>query len=318
MERLIAIVGPTATGKSDLALALAERLPIEIISGDSMMIYRHMDIGTAKPTLAERQLALHHMIDIVEPWQEFTVVDFLAQTRELISAINRRGNLPVIVGGTGLYFKALLEEYQFSPAPKDPVLREHLQTICGSRNAGFGHRWLQELSPLAAARLHPNDEQRIIRALEVYLLSGETVSTERQDPAIDNYDAVVIGLRMDRKLLYQRINKRVDLMFECGLLEEFQQLQTLGVTREHQAMKAIGYKEIVDAIAAGEPLKIARDKIKQHTRNYAKRQFTWFNRMPYIRWIDLDDPSGAQPIERCLHWITERWPELAEKTGGNE
>lgn len=312
MERVIAIVGATATGKSDLAIALAEQLPIEIISGDSMMIYRGMDIGTAKPTPAERAGVPHHMIDIREPWQEFAVVEFIAETRRLISTISARGNLPVIVGGTGLYIKALLEEYHFSPAPKDAELRQHLQFICERREAGFGHRWLQALNPAAAKRLHPNDEQRIVRALEVYLLSGTDVSGDSEGKSASPYDALVIGLQMERGELYQRINNRVSNMVEQGLLNEINILRSQGMTREHQAMKGIGYKELLH-VDTEEDLRIALEKVKQHTRNYAKRQITWFNRMPYIRWVDVSRSEKDSLVQQCFEWIFQRWGDIREK-----
>ena len=289
MEKLIVIIGPTAVGKTKLSIDLALKLGTQIISGDSMLVYRSMDIGTAKPTMAERGGVVHHLIDVLEPTAEFNVVDFKENAQRLITHINNKGHIPILAGGTGLYVRALLEGYQFSEAPSDEKLRQELAAIAEKYGREHLHNLLAKVQPETAARLHPNDVRRVIRALEVHHLSGETVSQEK---AVENtllYDAVVIGLNMDRKTLYSRINKRVDIMLEQGLIDEVAGLLRQGVPPDCQAMKGIGYKEIVEHLTQGQDLLAAVDKLKQATRNFAKRQLTFYRRMPYITWYNVDE-----------------------------
>lgn len=289
MNRLIVIIGPTAVGKTKLSIDLAKRLDTQIISGDSMLVYQGMDIGTAKPDMTERDGIVHHLIDILEPQQEFNVVDFQQYAGKLINQINAEGRIPILAGGTGLYVRALLEGYQFNQAPSDDQLREKLAGLAKQHGNQYLHEVLQQVQPETAARLHPNDQRRIIRALEVHYLSGEAVS---QDKAVVNellYDALVIGLTMERSALYARINRRVDLMLEQGLVAEVARLLEQGVSPDCQAMKGIGYKEIIEHLLAGQELAIAVDQLKQATRNFAKRQLTFFRRMPYITWYAVDE-----------------------------
>lgn len=289
MNRLIVIIGPTAVGKTKLSIDLAKRLDTQIISGDSMLVYRGMDIGTAKPDLLERNGIVHHLIDILEPQQEFNVVDFQQYARNLITQINTEGRIPILAGGTGLYVRALLEGYQFNQAPSDERLREKLAGLANEHGNKYLHDLLEQVQPETAARLHPNDQRRIIRALEVHYLSGEAVS---QDKVVVNellYDAVVIGLTMERAALYERINQRVDQMLEQGLVDEVAGLLEQGITPDCQAMKGIGYKEIVEHLLDGQELTITINQLKQATRNFAKRQLTFFRRMPYITWYNVDE-----------------------------
>lgn len=288
MNRLIVIIGPTAVGKTKLSIDLAKRLDTQIISGDSMLVYRGMDIGTAKPDLLERDGIVHHLIDILEPQQEFNVVDFQQYARDLITKINTEGHIPILAGGTGLYVRALLEGYQFNQAPSDEKLREKLAGLANQHGNKYLHDLLKQVQPETAARLHLNDQRRIIRALEVHYLSGEAVS---QDKVVVNellYDAVVIGLTMERAVLYERINQRVDQMLEQGLLGEVAGLLEQGVAPDCQSMKGIGYKEIVEHLLGGQELTITINQLKQATRNFAKRQLTFFRRMPYINWYNID------------------------------
>ena len=287
---MIAVIGPTAVGKTKVSIDLAKMLNTEIISGDSMLVYKNMAIGTAKPSMSERSNVLHHLIDIVEPTADFSVVDFKALASEHITTINKQGKIPILAGGTGLYIKALLEGYQFNPTPSDEKLRADLDTLATEHGNQYLHDKLAQVVPSAAARLHPNDLRRVIRALEVYHLSGDTISqTKLVDEKELLYNAVVIGITMDRQLLYERINQRVDLMIEQGLVAEVEELLKCGVSPYCQAMQGIGYKEMIRHVQGDIELSTAIENIKQATRNFAKRQLTWYRKMPYITWFDVND-----------------------------
>jgi tRNA dimethylallyltransferase len=286
VDRLITIVGPTAVGKTRLAIDLALRLDTEIISGDALQVYRGLDIGTAKPTAAERRGVIHHLIDIVGPQEEFSVADFQARAATLVAAVNARGRIPILAGGTGLYVRSLLEDYRFNAAPGSEAIRRRLAELAERHGGEYLHSRLRAADPETAARLHPNDTRRIIRALESRELSGETVSRARNDAPV--YDSLVIGLTMDREKLYERINRRVDDMVAAGLVAEVAGLLAAGVAPSARSLQAIGYKELVDHLHGGRELAAAVADIKQATRNFAKRQFTWFKRMPYIHWVDVD------------------------------
>ena len=292
MERLIAIIGPTAVGKTKVSIDLARRLETQIISGDSMLVYRGLDIGTAKPDLAERRGIIHHLIDILEPDADFSVVDFQAYASRLVSSINCQGKIPILAGGTGLYVKALLEGYRFNPVTGDSEIRKRLTTLAEIQGKEFLHSMLIAVSPDIAAQLHPNDLRRVIRALEVHHLSGETISRSKAPPAALCYDALVLGLTTGREKLYQRINQRVDAMIASGLVDEVTRLLSAGVPADAQAMQGIGYKEIAAVLRGETDLPAGVDRIKQATRNFAKRQLTWFRKMPYIEWIDTDAFAG--------------------------
>lgn len=290
MERMIAVIGPTAVGKTKVSIDLAKMLNTEIISGDSMLVYKNMNIGTAKPSMIERSNVFHHLIDILEPSADFSVVDFKDLASQHITEINKQGKIPVLAGGTGLYIKALLEGYQFNPTPSDEKLRADLDKLAKEHGNQYLHDKLAEVVPTAAARLHPNDLRRVIRALEVYYLSGDTIS---QNKLLDQqqllYNAVVIGITMDRQLLYHRINQRVDIMIEQGLVNEVAMLLQSGISPDCQGMQGIGYKEIVSHLQGEIDLSTAIENIKQATRNFAKRQLTWYRKMPYITWFDVND-----------------------------
>ncbi|MEN6411185.1 MAG: tRNA (adenosine(37)-N6)-dimethylallyltransferase MiaA [Veillonellales bacterium] len=289
MERLIAIIGPTAVGKTKISIDLAKMLGTEIISGDSMLVYRGMNIGTAKPTLAERDGVIHHLIDILEPSEEFTVVDFQARASQCIADINRRGKLPILAGGTGLYVKALLEGYLFHPAPGDAEYRFHLEKLAQDHGNQYLHDRLARVDPITASRLHPNDQRRIVRALEVVHLGGDAFSSGTLSENKLIYDAVVIGLTIDRTILYQRINQRVDQMLEQGLVAEVKALLEQGISTGYQSMQGIGYKEIAAYLKGEADLSTASEKVKQATRHFAKRQLTWYRKMPYVVWFDVNE-----------------------------
>ena len=298
-EKLIVILGPTAVEKTALSVELAKRMDTEILSGDSMLVYRGFDIGSAKPTMEERQNVRHHLIDIREPWESYNVTDFKLEAEQLIHDINQRGKIPILAGGTGLYVKSLLEGYQFNTTEGDNEYRASLQKLAEVHGKEYVHAMLEKVNPEAAARLHVNDFRRVIRALEVAELGEEQISQEKRLSEQGDlvYDVYVVGLRRDRKLLYERINKRVDLMLENGLVDEVRRLLTDGISREMQAMKGIGYKETAAALAGEMSMEEAAELIKKSTRHFAKRQFTWYRKMPYIHWYDIDDMSEMEILQ---------------------
>jgi tRNA dimethylallyltransferase len=286
--KVVVILGPTATGKSSCGIMLAHKLDGEIISGDSMLVYKHMNIATAKPTAKELAEVEHHLVNILEPNENFNVVDFKAKAEVLIKDINARGRLPIIVGGTGLYIKALLEDYDFAQTQASSNLRMDLENYAIKEGNGALHKRLACLDPEAAKRLHSNDKRRVIRAIEV-AMEGEQVSQSHAKAS--PYDAHVFGLHMPRELLYLRINKRVDNMVYAGIFEETKRLLEMGVGEDAQAMKSIGYKQILSYFHGEYDKDTCIDKIKQATRNFAKRQFTWYKKMPYIHWIEVGEPA---------------------------
>ena len=293
-EKVLVILGPTATGKSHCAIEIAKKYNGEIISGDSMLVYKGMNIGTAKPTAEELALVPHHLVDILPPDASFSVVDFKQQAERLITEITARGHLPIIAGGTGLYIKALLEGYAFNEAEEDSELRRDLEREATEQGAQALHDRLRELAPQEAERIHPNNVRRVIRALES-ALQGESVN--QYGAAEMPYNALVVGLNMDRQALYARINKRVDLMLEAGLEQEVHELLEQGVHPDCQSMQSIGYRQMVWYIDAGMSYNDAVEKLKQATRNFAKRQLTWYKKMPYIHWLQLDaEPDYAQAV----------------------
>ena len=284
-ERLVVLIGPTAVGKTALSLALARRLDAEIISGDSMLFYRGFDIGTAKPMKEELSAVPHHFIDILAPEASFNVMDFQRLAREEIGRIAARGKLPLVVGGTGLYIKSLLEGYVFNETSGDRAYREKLERLAQEKGKAFVHGLLQEADPEAAARLHVNDFRRVVRALEVASLGNEHISEQREAAGGElAYDAYVIGLRRERQALYARIEERVDAMLEAGLADEVRSLLAEGVPRDCPAMKGIGYREMLAYLAGSMDLPLAAEEIKKATRHFAKRQLTWFRKMPYVHW----------------------------------
>ena len=291
MNKVIVIIGPTAVGKTALSIDLAKKLNSEIISGDSMLIYKGFDIGTAKPSVAEQAGIKHHLIDVLEPNSSFSVTEFKERAAELVDNINARGKIPVIAGGTGLYTKALLENYNFNKTSANEDYRLSLEQIAKEQGKEQLHKMLETVDPESAQRLHINDTRRVIRALEVFHQGGEYISQDKElnSNNLLAYDAVVIGLNMDRAKLYERINNRVDIMMENGLLDEVKLLLHNGVKKDCQAMQAIGYKELVWYLEGICSLEFAVDKIKQATRNFAKRQLTWFRRMSYIKWYNVTE-----------------------------
>ncbi|GFO64948.1 tRNA (adenosine(37)-N6)-dimethylallyltransferase MiaA [Geomonas paludis] len=281
--KLLVVGGPTGSGKSDLALRLAEEIDGEIVNADSMQIYRGLDIGTAKPSPQELARVPHHLIDIVSPDQDFTASDFRREASAAIDDIHRRGKKAIVVGGTGLYLRALLEGLLDSPTG-DPELRRQFDAVPGEELL----RRLAEVDPETAARLHPNDRVRLVRALEVYTQTGRPISAFRAEHGFsgDHYRAFKMAITVERAELYRRLEARVDRMLELGLVEEVRQLLAQGYSRELKSMRSIGYKEMTAYLAGEMTLDEAVTLIKRDSRRYAKRQMTWFGRENDIYWLE--------------------------------
>lgn len=245
MMKLIVIAGPTAVGKTDTGISLAKEFNGEVISGDSMQVYKGMDIGTAKVTPEEMEGVPHHLIDIKDPRDSFSAAEFQERARQLIEEINNKGKSPIIVGGTGLYLNAVIYDYDFSETEGDPEYRKEMEEFARQHGAEALHNKLKSIDPDSYGEPHPNNVRRIIRALEVYKLTGKTIAERPRQPDKSPYDTALIGLTMERELLYERINKRVDLMVDQGLIEESERLYNAGI-KECQSVQAIGYKEIYE------------------------------------------------------------------------
>ena len=293
MDRIICVVGPTASGKTKLAVQLAKLYGGEVVSCDSMQIYKHMDIGTAKPTKEEMEGVHHHLLDMVEPGEDFSAGKYVQLADSCVQDILSRGRTAVIAGGTGLYVDSLIAGRSFAPVPQTGR-REALETQLRENGGEAMLARLRSIDPEAAARLHPADEKRIVRALEVYEETGKTITQHNlETQAIPpRYRPVWIGLDyQDRAALYRRIDLRVDKMLEDGLLDEIRARLALGVSPKATAMQAIGYKEFFDALEGRSTLSAAADLCKQRSRNYAKRQLTWFRHMDGVVWLDAAAPD---------------------------
>lgn len=290
---LLVLVGPTAVGKTALSLRLARELGCEIISGDSMQVYRRMDIGTAKLPPGEREGIPHHLIDILEPDEPFSVSMFQQLCQRKISEIHARGKLPFIVGGTGLYVESVCYGYTFQGDSGDEAFRSRMQSYAREHGAEALHARLAEVDPVSASRIHPNDERRVIRALEVQETTGQTMSEaqaqKRGDRKISPYRLCLIGLTMDRDVLYRRIGERVDAMISEGLVQEVEQLLKSGVSRSAVSMQGLGYKEIAASLSGETDLPTAVELLKRDTRRFAKRQLSWFRHMQDLVWVDVGD-----------------------------
>ncbi|MEW5762386.1 MAG: tRNA (adenosine(37)-N6)-dimethylallyltransferase MiaA [Bacillota bacterium] len=294
---LVVICGPTAVGKTEVGILVARRLGGEVVSADSMMVYRGMNIGTAKPTVEERQGVPHHLIDIVDPDTPFSVALYQHLAEKSIAAIHARGRLPLLVGGTGLYIRSVVDPYRFVAGP-DPALRRRLMEEARLEGPEALHARLAAVDPVAAGRIHPHNVRRVIRALEVYHQTGKPISSfqDAGRETASKYLLWMFGLTMPREKLYRHIEERVDRMLAAGLVEEVQNLLKRGYRRHQVSMQALGYKEIAAYLEGELSLEEAVRLLKRNTRRFAKRQFTWFRRDPRIRWLDVDalgGPAGA-------------------------
>ncbi len=298
MDKIVCVVGPTATGKTALAVELALLLDGEVLSCDSMQIYRGMTIGTAAPTAEEMRGVPHHMVGVADPREDFSAARFCAMADPILQDILLRGRTAVLCGGTGLYIDSLMAGRSFASAPSTGR-REELERMAGEQGIEAVRAWLSTFDPESAARLHPSDRRRILRAAEVYLETGETITAHnahtRSRPP--RYQGLWLGLDFqDRAVLYRRIDRRVDRMLEEGLLDELRALLRSGVSREATCLQAIGYKELLSVLDGREDLETAREAIQRGSRRYAKRQRTWFRRSPQIHWIEQQDPPDADTV----------------------
>ena len=298
MPQIITIAGPTASGKTALSILLAKEMDGEIVSCDSMQVYKDMDIGTAKPTLEEQAGIPHHMLSVAEPWEDFSVSRYCAMADPIVEDILRRGKSPIIVGGTGLYMDALIRGNAFAPCPSTGR-REELEALAASQGIEAVIERLQKVDPESAARLHPSDQKRIIRAMEVYLETGMTITehNRKTQEIPPKYHPIRFALTdRQRQTLYDRIDRRVDTMVEAGLIEEIQGLLARGIPEKCTAMQAIGYKEFVAALHGACSLEEAAGQVKQSSRRYAKRQLTWFRRNPENIWLIREDGQTSMEI----------------------
>lgn len=287
MNNIVCIAGPTASGKTALAVALAKEVNGEVVSCDSMQVYKGMDIGTAKPTVEEMEGIPHHMLSVAEPDEDFSVSRYCEMAAPIVDDIVARGKVAIIAGGTGLYMDSLIRGNAFAPFPSTGV-REKLEAQADAEGMEAMLRWLESIDPEAAARLHLSDRKRIIRALEVYLETGETITAHnKKTQAIPpRYTPLWLGLDFaQRSDLYHRIDLRVGLMLQMGLIEEIRALLDAGIPEKTTAMQAIGYKEFIAALEGKCTIEEAADQVRQSSRRYAKRQLTWFRRNPAIHWL---------------------------------
>ncbi len=292
---LLALVGPTGVGKTAVAVALARDWPIEAVSVDSRQVYRRLDIGTGKPTLAERRALPHHLVDVVEPDEPYDAARFAREAAAAVEDIRRRGRWPVLVGGTGLYLRALLRGLAPAP-PRAPALRRELEALAAAEGPDALHRRLAGLDPAWAARLHPRDTVRVVRALEVALLTGRppsAVRAETWERPVERYRVFMVGLTMPRPLLDARLDQRVDRMLAEGLLREVEGLLAAGFGPHLPAMQGIGYRHLAAVLTGGVGLQEAVRRMKRDTRRYARRQWTWFAREPVAAWVSVEGRDAA-------------------------
>lgn len=297
-EKVYIIVGPTAVGKTKLSIDLAHALNGEIISADSMQIYKGFDIGSAKPTEAEKEGIVHHLMDHIDPFTSYSVSQYRDEAKACIKDILSRNKTPIVTGGTGLYVNALMYDMDFSNAPRDLEYRTSLENIAKEKGPEFLYEQLKEVDFLSYQKLHVNNTRKVIRALEVFHVTGQPLSDFKEDLKLaDDYDYVIIGLTRNRKRLYVRINQRVDKMIEEGLIEEVKNLKNLGLNALNTSMQGIGYKEVIPYIDGKYDLESMVSTIKQNSRRYAKRQMTWFRRYEQMHWFDYDEYKDYEAMK---------------------
>lgn len=310
MKPLIIITGPTAAGKTNLSVRLARAIGGEIISADSMQVYRHMDIGSAKITEEEKRGVPHYLIDVLNPDEEFNVAVFQKMARDAVNTIYSHGNIPIVTGGTGFYIQALLYDIDFTDNGEDSSIREELELLGREKGGEYLHDLLHKIDPDAAGEIHPNNKKRVIRAIEFFRQTGEKISehNRREREKSSPYNFLYYTVNMDRETLYQRIDRRVDLMMEQGLVEEVKKLKEMGCTRNMVSMQGLGYKEILDYLQGDCTLEEAVYILKRDTRHFAKRQITWFKRERDVR--DLYLPEFDYDLEQVLKKIVQDTNEI--------
>ncbi|HAP20614.1 MAG TPA: tRNA (adenosine(37)-N6)-dimethylallyltransferase MiaA [Lachnospiraceae bacterium] len=310
MKPLIILTGPTAVGKTELSIALAKSIGGEIISADSMQVYKYMDIGTAKIRSEEMDGVPHHLIDILEPDVAFNVAMFKDLAKSAVEDIYSRGRIPILVGGTGFYIQALLYDIDFSEEDSDSSIRKELETLAEVKGAAFLHEKLREVDPESAEQIHANNVKRVIRALEYYQLHGEKISThnETERHKESPYDFLYFVLTHDRQVLYERIEKRIDQMIDHGLISEVDNLLKKGYDNSLVSMQGLGYKELIPYLQKKCTLDEAIYVLKRDTRHFAKRQLTWFRRERNVRWLDKSLVSSDEEIlKEILNTIDREW-----------
>lgn len=303
---MIVLTGPTAVGKTRLSIALARQVGGEIISADSMQVYRHMDIGSAKITASEMQGVPHHLIDVLEPWEDFNVVIFKQKCELCLKEIYERGHIPILTGGTGFYIQAVLKDIHFTENEEDTALRRELEGLAAQKGAAYLHALLQEVDPVSAEAIHPNNTKRCIRALEYYRLTGQRISdhNKQESQKKSSFNSCYFVLNDDREKLYARIEERIDEMLQKGLVEEVRKLQELGCRRGMVSMQGLGYKEILAYLEGECTLEEAVYLLKRDTRHFAKRQLTWFRREQDVVWVNK--PAFGYDEEKMLTFMMEQ------------
>ena len=306
---IVVVVGPTASGKTELSVALAKKINGEVISGDSMQVYRQMDIGTAKVTQEEMEGVPHHLINILNPDEAFSAYEFKKRAEQCITDITARGKIPIIAGGTGLYIQSLIYNYPFE---KEEITAEKKREVAKKMNEleeldnDHLHQYLNTFDSKSALEIHPNNRKRVLRAIEYYLKTEKLLSSRKKvQQFTENYDTLLVGIEMSRETLYFKINKRVDIMLTNGLFREVEALLESGYEHE-QSMQAIGYKELIPVVKGEETLSYAVDKLKQHSRQYAKRQLTWFKNKMKVRWLDKENMSLQMMLDEITTQINKR------------
>lgn len=304
MSQILVVAGPTASGKTSLAVRLAQEYGGEVISADSMQIYQHMNIASAKPTTEEMEGIPHHLLDFVSPFDPFSVADYVKLAKEKIEDILSRGKLPIVAGGTGLYISSLVDNIEFTDEARDPKIREELIARCEKEGIEPLYARLKEIDPEAAAAIHPNNHKRVIRALEIFETTGITLTeqNERSRKNPPDFSSYMLALCPPRDVLYERIHQRVDIMVEQGLFDEAKALQEMGLTRDMQSMQGIGYKEAFDFLNGILSQEECITEIKKATRHYAKRQLTWFRRDARYHWVNPLDESDVKAAMEGFVW----------------
>lgn len=306
-KNIIVVAGPTAVGKTKFAIEVALAMGGEVVSCDSMQLYKYMDIGSAKPTAEERSQVKHYLVDEIDPGQSFSVAEYQRLAKSAMSEIFENHKVPVIAGGTGLYLNSLLYEMDFSGAPQDSKLRAELEEEAKLHGPEHLHNRLKDHDPIAASRIHPNNVKKVVRALEG-ALSGNPITDFRDcKEKCKDYDPILIGLTRNREELYDRINRRVDILVEEGLFEEVEGLLSRGLTEDDISMKGIGYKEIIGYFHGRYDREEAIELIKKNTRHLAKRQLTWFRRYEDMKWFNISEyASDEEAIEDMITWLKNR------------
>lgn len=301
MDKLLVICGPTASGKTSLAIDCAKKLESEVISADSQLIYRGLNIGTAKPTVAEMQGVRHHLIDIVPPERSFSVSEYEDAALKVIERLTSEGKIPVVCGGTGFYINAILYKMGYGNAASDKAIRQKYEDILKAEGKERLFSYLEKVDPETAAVLHPNDTKRVIRALEIFELTGHKKS-EQKDELTPRFDYTAVAVDYPRSQLYERIDCRVNIMFNSGLIEEVKSLIARGIDLNCMCFQAIGYKEVYEGLKNGLNESTMRDIIKKNTRHYAKRQITFFKKLQGIHWLKPENATA----DRVLELLNER------------